>query len=499
MKRSTLAQLAVLVAFLAAFFTREIAAEASPPDGQIERVTTDAYGKKVSDNVVAVEIGKGVGFDTIKRVYGPGFKMTTGRDLTAMDVFSANKEQVFPACLTGRKKKPVRGDATVWKDCQNESDQTIGLMAGPTGRIVIPTVKARSFAEVEAALTASEACDRDIACLQKKIAALPVSDVRKNDSSVEANGVSSNAPLRDVAEPGSVGEPDDLNEAYIRTLEDRLGTQADTISRQNWLITILGILLSAVTLVVLRFSLVFLVKRKIPQTVPVAQLAAAQPLSLATLADDNKVLQEEARALHAEMLRVRTDAAAQVANAVAAFEKLELAHLEFDRERANFSEEMERLRTVEREKFDLGERFARLNTELGVRTQHEIDLETENATFRQELGFLRSYKELHEKAVARREQEQREGKEPRALRRQDRSPTPPNGQPACFGPPSGDLPSKEAEAGASSTHSPSGEAEEALSGSGRPRKLTLLPPPSGNAAVPPPTNGAGQHVPYSPP
>ncbi|MFA5936033.1 MAG: hypothetical protein WC787_04245 [Patescibacteria group bacterium] len=144
---SLIRMLTGLVAFLVTFLMASVAS-AETPKGEIREVEKDASGNQPTDGY-AVEVGAGVSVQQLIKWHRANPNVKTGNELTWGMIHARNPNKVFPLCRLYKNDWRL-GDESIWtnaaRPCPLEH-RTIALMAGYSGRIVIPGAKVETYAE----------------------------------------------------------------------------------------------------------------------------------------------------------------------------------------------------------------------------------------------------------------------------------------------------------------------------------------------------------------
>jgi len=183
---------------------------AETPAGEVRQVTSDARGNKVADAVV-LEFGAGVSVEHVLRAYGPDYQRATGEPLTWEILQAANPNTTIPVCFAPQngRKYIGRGDTSIWDTCPDEK-KGIGLIAGHSGRIVIPSAHVETYASKMKRLEELEACVKDADCLTQKLSAL--------GGSASTSSTSKQTPSQPPTEDGRVAQLTQQLEAKDRQI-----------------------------------------------------------------------------------------------------------------------------------------------------------------------------------------------------------------------------------------------------------------------------------------
>lgn len=192
------------VAFVVTLLTAAKSAYAIPPEKSYQVVDVNESGW-------VIEVGQGTGFESVANSewssVGRAYKKATGRTLTwdvIRDVennYNHDKSgrrlepKFIPFCRhkgDGYRWTPSR-DTAVWDSCsvKDGDEPGIALVAGPSGRLLVPMKAVQTFEEIKTGLVESEKCDESVECLNGKIRALggapvPEERTRKAEEAAKA-------------------------------------------------------------------------------------------------------------------------------------------------------------------------------------------------------------------------------------------------------------------------------------------------------------------------
>lgn len=139
---------------------------AAPLPGTFQMVNRDG----ADNGRPHVMVGARVTVNQIVSAFGVMYRSATGQELTWQKIQAANPRTTIPVCnIPG--DGPMwrgRGDTSVWEGCP-EKHQSIALVAGPSGVLVIPMEQIETHAEKLKRLEAQDLCFKSAECLAERI------------------------------------------------------------------------------------------------------------------------------------------------------------------------------------------------------------------------------------------------------------------------------------------------------------------------------------------
>lgn len=138
---------------------------------------------QTEDGSPIVEIGRGLDVGAVVRAFRGMYADATksadkpeGEELTWGIIQAANPNSTIPVCRIPQDGVMWRGrgDVSVLANCPADQ-QYMALIAGPSGRIRIPLKRVETVQQKLDRLAKQDACMKDAACLQRKLAVLGVS------------------------------------------------------------------------------------------------------------------------------------------------------------------------------------------------------------------------------------------------------------------------------------------------------------------------------------
>jgi hypothetical protein len=217
--------LTLMVAFLVAIVSFPSVLRAEVPPGQVQTVPSDATGKRVAPGIIAVEVGAGTSVEHVIRVYGPEYQKATGEPLTWGILQAANPSTTIPVCFVPQngRKYIARGDTSIWDNCP-EDKKGVGLIAGHSGRIIIPGTRVETYASKMKQLEELKACIQSTECLTEKLTALSGS-VPASSTTVQPNPQMFSTPKADPITSTNDKQKSDASLASLMEENSRLKNQ----------------------------------------------------------------------------------------------------------------------------------------------------------------------------------------------------------------------------------------------------------------------------------
>lgn len=153
-----------LVAFLVAFSFAHMVEAETPQPGDM-RLWKDARTGHWN-----VEVGERTSVSDVVRALGPLYREATGQELTWQIVWEKNPKNTIPVCLPARYT--LDRSKEVWTNCPTEKKK-LGLIAGPSGRLVIPfEAILETYDQKQDRLAKQDNCFKSKDCVGKQYVAL---------------------------------------------------------------------------------------------------------------------------------------------------------------------------------------------------------------------------------------------------------------------------------------------------------------------------------------